>query len=79
MWCYGWDQYFLMIRENFDEVCRKIGEPIIKETQYLFTKVKNCDYYICLDINGISVFPMEKNILKNIKNTNFNIISLIDV
>lgn len=66
-------------RKFADEVYRKIGEPIIKETQYLVTKVKDCDYYICLDINGISVFPMEKNILKNIENENFNIISLIDV
>lgn len=67
------------MRKSADDVCSKIGEPIIARIQYLFTKQIDCDYYICLDVNGVSIFSIEKDILENIRNDNLNIISLINV
>ena len=67
------------MKKSADELCRKIGDPIIERTQYLYRQeIEGYNYYICLDINGVSVFHIEKGILENIKTDNFKIISLIN-
>lgn len=67
------------MRKTVAKACCSIGYSIMSGTKYLFVKQKNCTSYICLDINGISVFSIEKDILENIETDDFNIISLINV
>lgn len=67
------------MRETVDKACCSIGYSIMSGTEYLFVKQTDCGSYICLDINGISVFSIEKDILGNIETDDFNIISFINV
>ena len=69
------------MRKSVAEACCSFGFRIIEGTQYLLIKKEEtvCNRYICLDVNGVSIFSIEKDILKNIRNDNLNIISLINV
>lgn len=67
------------MRDFVTKVCCKIEFSIMSGTKYMFVKQTDCGSCICLDINGVSIFFIEKDILENIETDNFNIILLIDV